>query len=343
MRIDASPPVAPPYSTVGLFNPFPYFSGPGGNNCSIMGMRAAPSGDIIVDRLNLAGETYLASIPSTGGAGSDFLGPFNFSGKASPGNSLALDSSGNYYVCRDHLIHKITPAGSVSTEAGALTSGYVDGAYPSARFYRPSSIFLSSTNNLYVADKYNSRIRATSSSADLYSTVQIPDYIAINSNVAYSLQVSATNSPTSYSATSLPTGLTINASTGLISGTPTVVGVFSSTIRAENSFGGSTKGVVFQVFSALPTDYYNLPALRRAIGASWLEFAALERGDLLLAPSDQEVLFPWGESNKSYDLSLWGEPLFQVPVLPTPPSGFKYKYYIGARVSSASVGPILSP
>lgn len=52
-----------------------------------------------------------------------------------------------------------------------------------------------------------------------------------------SIQVNALNSPTSYSATSLPTGLQISTSTGLITGTPTSLGTFNSQVSATNSFG----------------------------------------------------------------------------------------------------------
>src|SRR3989442_829877 len=39
--------------------------------------------------------------------------------------------------------------------------------------------------------------------------------------VAFSYTITATNSPTSYNATGLPAGLSVNTSTGVISGTPT--------------------------------------------------------------------------------------------------------------------------
>src|SRR5258707_2593448 len=41
---------------------------------------------------------------------------------------------------------------------------------------------------------------------------------------AFSYQITATNTPTSYGATGLAAGLAVNTSTGLISGTPTAAG-----------------------------------------------------------------------------------------------------------------------
>jgi GH25 family lysozyme M1 (1,4-beta-N-acetylmuramidase) len=55
-------------------------------------------------------------------------------------------------------------------------------------------------------------------------------------------QIIATNSPTSYSATGLPAGLTIDSVTGLISGVPTTVGTFNVMITVSNAAGGSPTG-----------------------------------------------------------------------------------------------------
>jgi hypothetical protein len=56
---------------------------------------------------------------------------------------------------------------------------------------------------------------------------------------AFSYQITATNSSTSYSAAPLPAGLTLNAATGLISGTPTTAAVSTVALAAANQYGSS--------------------------------------------------------------------------------------------------------
>ena len=55
--------------------------------------------------------------------------------------------------------------------------------------------------------------------------------------IAFSYQITATNSPTSYGATGLPGGLSVNTSSGLISGTPTAAGTSTVTLSATNGSG----------------------------------------------------------------------------------------------------------
>jgi len=80
---------------------------------------------------------------------------------------------------------------------------------------------------------------------------------------AFSYQVTATNSPTTFAATStLPNGLTFNTTSGILSGTPTAAGTFSVQLTASNGSGtGSafTLTLAIQAATALLADAIDLP------------------------------------------------------------------------------------
>lgn len=65
----------------------------------------------------------------------------------------------------------------------------------------------------------------------------------------FSYNVIATNSPTNYAVTAgtLPAGLTINATTGVISGTPTAVSTASVTVTATNGAGSGSNTISFNI------------------------------------------------------------------------------------------------
>ena len=70
-------------------------------------------------------------------------------------------------------------------------------------------------------------------------------------SLPFSYQIEASNSPTSYAASNLPTGLTIDTATGVISGTPTTSGLRNISITATNALGSDTQTLVVTV-SSLP-------------------------------------------------------------------------------------------
>ena len=57
---------------------------------------------------------------------------------------------------------------------------------------------------------------------------------------SFSYQITAKNAPSSYGATGLPSGLTVNTGTGLVSGTPTAAGTSTVTLSATNNTGTGT-------------------------------------------------------------------------------------------------------
>jgi len=79
---------------------------------------------------------------------------------------IAVDSAGIVYVAdqANSTIRKITPAGVVTTIAGAAGMfGSADGSGSAARFNAPDGIAVDSSGNLYVADTLNSTIRKITS------------------------------------------------------------------------------------------------------------------------------------------------------------------------------------
>lgn len=69
-------------------------------------------------------------------------------------------------------------------------------------------------------------------------------------NAAFSYQITATNTPTSFGAGGLPAGLSVNPITGLISGTPTATGTTTATITASNGAGTASASLAITINSA---------------------------------------------------------------------------------------------
>lgn len=93
---------------------------------------------------------------------------------------IAIDASGNLYVADtgNESIRKITPAGVVTTLAGAAgTSQYVDGPGERARFLAPLALAIDRNGTLFVTDEM--RIRSISSAGQVSTFATIP----VGSNV----------------------------------------------------------------------------------------------------------------------------------------------------------------
>ena len=145
-------------------------------------------------------------------------------------------------------------AGGTGTITYSVTSGY---SLPAGLSLNSSTGAI--TGNPTTTGSYTFRISATSVSGNTSSTVttadlnltvgQIPTLssstltssIVALTSVSQSVTASAYPAPTySVSSGSLPTGLSLNSSTGAITGTPSATGDFTFTISASNSFGSSS-------------------------------------------------------------------------------------------------------
>ncbi|WP_430399562.1 choice-of-anchor D domain-containing protein [Flavobacterium sp.] len=68
-----------------------------------------------------------------------------------------------------------------------------------------------------------------------------------NEGAAFTYNIIATNVPTSYNATGLPVGLSINTTTGEITGSVATAGVYNVTISATNAYGTDTETLVITI------------------------------------------------------------------------------------------------
>jgi subtilisin-like proprotein convertase family protein len=97
-------------------------------------------------------------------------------------------------------------------------------------------------------------------------TPVITSSLAANGTVGVPINyaITASNLPTSFNATGLPTGLSVNTTTGVITGTPAAAGSFGVALSATNAAGTGTADLVLTIakgsqtitFGALPDKNY---------------------------------------------------------------------------------------
>lgn len=95
--------------------------------------------------------------------------------------------------------------------------------------------------------------------------------------VAFNYTITASNSPTSFAATGLPAGLTVNPATGLISGTPTAAGVSNVALTATNS-GGTSAAVSVALTVNAPPAITTPPASQGVSAGSSVTFTVVATG-----------------------------------------------------------------
>ena len=126
-----------------------------------------------------------------------------------------------------------------------------------------------------IVGTYNIQLSANNASGTGYGnlalTVKLP-LPAITSapiadglvNVAFNYTIQSTNVATIFGASGLPGGLTLNADTGAITGTPTNAGVYATTISASNSTGQTTSNLTVVIYSGAAP----VPVISSALSAT---------------------------------------------------------------------------
>ena len=113
-----------------------------------------------------------------------------------------------------------------------------------------------------IVGTYNIQLSATNASGTGYGnlalTVKLPLPVITSSsiadgmmNAAFNYTIQATSVATSFSASNLPPGLTLNSLTGAITGTNTTGGTFNVTITANNSTGATTNSLTIVIYNGI--------------------------------------------------------------------------------------------
>ena len=191
---------------------------------------------------------------------------------------LAFDSHGDMYVADDlnHRIRKIDMLTlTVSTVAGS-SAGFVDGIGTQAKLQRPAGIFVDGSGIIYISELVSHRIRmiypsgqvvtlagdgvAGNQESTATATGRFYDPYSISMDPSGSIYVGdmlnhRIRRVSNFSITpELPAGLTFNAATGEITGTPTALSAATAyTVTASNTGGRASTSLNISVTSSLMT------------------------------------------------------------------------------------------
>ena len=157
---------------------------------------------------------------------------------------VATDAAGNIYVAdtSNHTLRKISTSGQTTTIGGsALVPGSAEGT-TLARFNQPVGIAVDAYGNLRVSDA-NHRISLGTATLEITTASPLASGTV---GVTYNKTLAAMGGKPIYTwslaSGALPSGLALNAATGVLSGTPSVGKTSNFTVRVTGSdLGSATK------------------------------------------------------------------------------------------------------
>ena len=242
-------------------NPVGVVSGPAGI------LYVADSGNHTIRKITSTGvvNTFAGSPGLTGWAnGTSTAARFN------QPQGLAIDSSGNVYVADygNHIIRKITSAGSVTTLAGtAGSAGSTNGNGAAARFNFPFGIAVDASGNVFVSDWGNHTIRKITSTGD------------VTTLAGTALTSGSADGTGSAARMNRPCGLTLDSTGNLY-----IADRFNHTIRKLTSAGVMTTVGGLAAENGLIADGVGSAARFRNPAAVWVDAA----DNLYVADSSNE-------------------------------------------------------
>ena len=144
-------------------------------------------------------------------------------------------------------------------------------------YFIPWGVTVDASGNVYVGDSGDNEIQMAIALPVVTSSLAATDPVG----KAFSYQITASNDPTSYSATGLPPGLALNPSTGAITGTPTASGTYTVEVSGMNQVEGVAADLILTVSAPSQTTY--TPFDFSTMPANWLRVgrtaAALNSAD----------------------------------------------------------------
>ena len=208
---------------------------------------------------NLSGgtsSTYTITSAQTTDAGSYSVVVSNSAGSVTSGSaSLTVNkATPTIYVW---------PSASSISSGQTLTSSLLSGGSASVlgvfAFTSPSTVPSVGTTSQSVTftptDSTRYTTASTSLSVKVNAAVGLPVITSATTATGtvgsvFNYQIAGTNTPSSYTATGLPSGLTVNSITGLISGMPSLAGQSVVTLGAVNSSGTGNTTLALSILSA---------------------------------------------------------------------------------------------
>ena len=206
---------------------------------------------------SLKGIEYFTSLASLNFSGNNIkeidlsgysnLKTVSFSGQKSSGLVITDLGDGTYRADMSSFVS--SPDRIQNVTATGCTVQYDSKTYTATFNAKPSTVTY--TYNTGFGSAYMDVTATTAESqAPLIVTASILQ--SADEQLAYSVTLKATGAASTWSKTkgTIPSGLALNASTGVISGTPKKTGKFTFTIQAENSHGTDTKEFTLTVIAA---------------------------------------------------------------------------------------------
>jgi hypothetical protein len=213
--------------------------------------------------------TIYLSATNSGGTGTGVLNvTIN---KASQSPLVAIAGTSPSIPAAQTISASVTVGQSItfSTSGGAGGGAYVWGGDASGTGSTKTVMFNTvGTRTVSVCRAGDTYHNLSNTAAATITVINVPPPVITSPNTANGIygtpveyRIEATNSPTSFSATGLPPGLSVNVSSGVISGAPMATGTFNVALGATSGAGQGTALLVLTIGKATPVGTFPRPEL----------------------------------------------------------------------------------